>query len=101
MFKKLIANAIYVVYFFSKNLTDSGAEHTTSSSSLDQVEAEDSDSEMDRIRKYFTDKLSFLRPHEDEGTSEKILSEPSLDGIINFINDHKVTKILTQINNEV
>lgn len=76
------------MYYFS----DSSSEHESSSSSVEQAEGEDSG--MDKIRKFFEQKLHIFESSSDKGGG-KILSEPTLDGIADFIKKHNITKIIT------
>lgn len=56
---------------------------------------EDIESGMERIRKFFEQKLNFFDSPSTAGTEEKILTETSLDGIVDYIAKNNVTKIIT------
>lgn len=51
---------------------------------------------MEKIRKFFQDKLHLLSStDEDDSSKEPVLKEATLDGIVEYIKENNITKIIT------
>ncbi|XP_014218528.1 NAD-dependent protein deacetylase sirtuin-2 isoform X2 [Copidosoma floridanum] len=75
----------------------SASEHDSSSSSVDLTDlvegAKNSDSGMEKIRKFLEQKLHIFESSHEPG--EKVLEDTTVDGIVDFIKTNNVTKIIT------
>ncbi|XP_016845338.1 NAD-dependent protein deacetylase sirtuin-2 [Nasonia vitripennis] len=77
-----------------KDSSSSVEEQESSSSSLDQAEGGDSDTSMDKIRKFLEQKLHIFDNNSSDHV-EKVLTETTVDGVVEFIKTHNVKKIVT------
>lgn len=53
------------------------------------------DLDVDSIRRYLAQKLGFYDPIESSQSSEKVLDEVSLEGIVNWIKSERCKNIIT------
>ncbi|KAJ8674253.1 hypothetical protein QAD02_005515 [Eretmocerus hayati] len=76
------------------NPPSSTAKQNSSNSSEDSTDADDAlASKMEQIRKFFEHRLHLLNSSPEPG--DRVLDEPTLDGIVKYIKDKNVTKIIT------
>lgn len=77
-----------------KEEIENAPDEQTSGISLDPAETEDS--KMDKFLKYLSQKLRLYDSADGETQShQKVLREVSLDGIVEYIKDNGITKIIT------
>ena len=73
-------------------------ESPAGSSSQSDEKEESEDSGMEKIRKYFTEKLKLYEPSDstkETSKIKKILNSLDLDGIVEYIKDRGCKKIIT------